>query len=129
MGEACVEARGPHHVVQELADLPDARIDAGVFAVILQQARVAFPNEDHAAGRRADNVVVAPEQGVHAFGQCGRIPFETGVGHRLPAAGLVEWVVHLAPHAPQQLAGGAPDLRIDGVDIAGNEQSDFHSCL
>ena len=36
---------------------------------------------------------------------------------------------HLAPHAPQQLAGGASDLRIDGVDIAGNEQSDFHSCL
>ena len=26
------------------------------------------------AGRRADDVVVAPEQGVHAFGQCGRIP-------------------------------------------------------
>jgi hypothetical protein len=49
------------------------------------------------------------------------------VSHRLPAAGVVEGVVHLDAELLQQLQGRHPHLRIEHVDVTGNHQSHTHS--
>lgn len=125
--EAGVEPRGFHHVVEKFADLPDAGVETGMLAVVVEQARVAFADEDHAAGRGSHDVVIPFEQCIHAFGERLGVALESRIGHRLSAAGLVERVVHVAAHAAEQFAGSASHFGVDGVDVTGDEQSDFHT--
>lgn len=96
-------------------------------AVVVEQARVAFADEDHAAGRGPHDVVIPFEQCIHAFGERLGVALESCIGHRLSAAGLVERVVHVAAHAAEQFAGSASHFGVDGVDVTGDEQSDFHT--
>ena len=56
----------------------------------------------------------------------GRIVLAAAVGHRLAAAGLVERIDDLDAEALEQLQRGNADLREEGVDVAGNEQSYPH---
>ena len=49
------------------------------------------------------------------------------VRHRLPAARLIERVDDLDPEPLQELECGDADLRKQRVDIAGDEQADFHA--
>lgn len=126
MGKTGVQPRRLHHVVQELANFPDARVDARMLPVIIQQPRVTLAHEDHAAGRRAHDIVVCFEQRIHAFRQRFGVFFETRIGHRLTAAGLVQRIVDLAADLAQQLVRRPPHLGIDRIDVTGNEQSDFH---
>ena len=65
--------------------------------------------------------------------QTGEIPVatltgrsESAVGHRLSATGLITRKMHGATMLFQQLQRGNPDLRIELVDVTGNEQSHFH---
>lgn len=125
--EAGVEPCGFHHVVEKFADLPDAGVETGMLAVVVEQARVAFADEDHAAGRGPHDVVIPFEQCIHAFGERLGVALESRIGHRLSAAGLVERVVHVAAHAAEQFAGSASHFGVDGVDVTGDEQSDFHT--
>lgn len=57
------------------------------------------------------------------------IPVESGIGHRLSAAGLAARVDDLVAESLQQLEGRDPDFRIEGVDIARDEKSDAHVLL
>ena len=74
----------------------------------------------------ADDVVeageIAHEQrlGVGAFG------VEPAIGHRLAAAGLVARIDDLVAEALQQFERRDADLRKEGIDVAGNEQSYSH---
>jgi hypothetical protein len=47
--------------------------------------------------------------------------FESGVGHRLAAAGLVQWKYDRAAQFFKQFERCDPYLRIKLVDIAGNK--------
>ena len=84
-----------YDVVYEFADLPDAGIDAGMFAVVVQQAGVSLLDEDHATGRRPHHVVVFGEQRFHPLGQGLGVALVACVGHRLAATGLIEGIIHL----------------------------------
>jgi hypothetical protein len=50
-----------------------------------------------------------------------------GVCHWLPATGLVERIVHLAPEPLQQFERCDSDLWFEGVYVARNEESNAHS--
>jgi len=78
-----------------------------------------FFDVQHAAAGRCDDVVerlkIFDEEVVASFGEM----FETGVGHRLAAAGLFRGKDNLAALLFQQLEGGDTDLRVELVDITG----------
>lgn len=57
---------------------------------------------------------------------CGRLCVTARVRHRLPAAGLVEGIVDLAPEPFQQLECGDADLRLKRVHVARNEEANTH---
>ena len=50
------------------------------------------------------------------------------VGHRLAAAGLVERIFDLATEALEEFKRRDPDLRMEGVYVARDEQTDAHGC-
>ena len=77
----------------------------------------------HTASGRCDDMVAIPEL-------TGEIPVatltgrsESAVGHRLSATGLITRKMHGTAMLFQQLQGGDPDLRIELVDVTGNEQT------
>ena len=77
------------------------------------------------AGGRDDIVVARKIPDEQRFGG-GRIVLAPAVGHRLPATGLVQRVVHFDAEALEQLERRDPDLGEEGVDVAGDEQRSFH---
>ena len=81
----------------------------------------------HAASGRPDDVIepceVSHEQRFRARG----VGFEAGVAHWLAAAGLVGWIGDVEAEPLQQFERGDPDFGEEGVDEAGNEQSDSSS--
>lgn len=54
---------------------------------------------------------------------CGEIIFPPVV---LAAAGLFLRVSNIHAQVPEQSVGGHADFRIDGIDVAWNEKSDFN---
>ena len=56
-----------------------------------------------------------------------RIAGAAGVRHRLSAAGLLGIVMHRAPRPSQHRDGGHRHLRMDLVEVTGNEEVDIHS--
>ena len=56
-----------------------------------------------------------------------RFIFKAGIGHRLPAAGLVDGIVHVYSQTFQKLEGGHPHLRIYSIDVTRNKQPYFHT--
>ena len=119
-----------YDVVYEFADLPDAGVDAGVFAVVVQQAGVSLLDEDHATGRRPHYVVVFGEERFHPLGQGLGVTLVARIGHRLAATGLIEGIIYLYAQLREQLVRGFAHLGIERVDVTGNEKSNFHrSCV
>ena len=84
-----------YDVMYEFADLPDAGVDAGVFAVVVQQAGVSLLDEDHATGRRPHYVVVFGEERFHPLGQGLGVTLVARIGHRLATTGLIEGIIYL----------------------------------
>jgi hypothetical protein len=60
---------------------------------------------------------------------CRAIGIEPAVRHRLAAARLVPWICDLVAEALQQLKRRNADLRKEGVNVAGYEESYAHSVL
>ena len=60
-----------------------------------------------------------------AFGG-GCIYFVSAIGHWLPAAGLIQRIIHVQAESFQEFQGGYTDLRINEVDVAGYKQPDPH---
>ena len=51
---------------------------------------------------------------------------EPAVGQRLTAAGLIERIFRLMTETFEQFQRGDRHLRLEGIDVAGNEQPDAH---
>jgi hypothetical protein len=56
----------------------------------------------------------------------GGIVLAAAVGHRLPAAGLIERVLDRAAEPLDELQGRDAHLREEGVDVTGNEEPELH---
>ena len=65
---------------------------------------------------------IAHEQGFRV----GSLGIEAGIGHRLPAAGLVAGVDDFMAEALQEFEGRDPNFREEGVDETGDEEADAH---
>ena len=82
----------------------------------------------NAAPGRPDDVIEAGEIAHEQSLGFGAVSVEAAVRHRLSATGLVAWVDDLVAEALQQLEGRDADLRKEGVDVAGDEESDVACC-
>ena len=56
----------------------------------------------------------------------GGIVLATAVGHRLPAAGLIERILDRAAESLEELQGRDAHLREEGVDVTGDEEPKLH---
>src|SRR5258708_4353462 len=113
------------NVVQKLDQLEGARADLLDFVGLFDGVEIVAHVVDAATGRRDDVVEageVAYEQrlGVGAFG------VEPAIGHRLSATRLIPRIDDVMTEPLQQLEGRDADLREEGIDVAGNEESDAH---
>ncbi len=86
---------------------------------------VVADHRDATAGR-GDDVIVVAEDLEESFGQRAGVGVQADVGHRLAAAGLLFGKLDLAAEALQHLDRGQADLRIELVDVAGDEEADAH---
>ena len=78
--------------------------------------------------RRADDVVVIAEDFEEfACQRCGVIG-AAGVGHRLAATSSWHGEVHRAAEPLQQFQRGPGDLRVQLVNVTGDEQANVHGC-
>jgi hypothetical protein len=79
-----------------------------------------------AASRWPDDVIVFLEVLYKEKFGCCRIYLVPAVGHRLPAAGLIERVTYINPESLQKLQSGYADLREQHIDVAGYEETNSH---
>ena len=83
-----------HDVVEELYHIHDLT-RSHTFMLAFQQTGIVQLDESRAADRRGDNVVEALELIFKFLCQRNRLLLETGIGHRLTAARLVERIIHV----------------------------------
>ena len=81
----------------------------------------------HTTARRRDDMIAIPELTCEILVTALARRSETAVGHRLSATSLVYRKMHRTSMPLQQLERRNPDLRIELVDVTGNEQSHLHS--
>lgn len=113
----------PQNVVQELGEFVNIGTSALHFHRLLNRRQVRT-NLMRATPGRADDVVVSREiRDEQLFGG-RRLAMATGIDHWLPAAGLVERIVDGAAQSLQELEGRDPDLRLEGIHVAGDEEAD-----
>ena len=92
---------------------------------LLQRVKV-MPYLLHTASGRPDDAVVLFEIfDKEAFGG-GCIYFVSAIGHWLPAAGLIQRIIHVQAESFQEFQGGYPDLGINHIDVAGYKQADLY---
>jgi hypothetical protein len=77
----------------------------------------------------SDDVIKAREVAHEQRLGSGRLRIEPAVRHRLAATGLIARIVDIVAEPLQKLERGDADVREEGVDIAGNEKTDFHLSL
>src|SRR5882757_1667183 len=112
-------------VVQELDDLVRALANLGHLRGLLDGIKI-IAHVVNAATRGRDDIVesgeIAHEQ---RFGG-GALVVEAAIGHRLAATGLIARIDHLEPEALEQLECRNADRWKEGIDVAGNKQTDTH---
>jgi hypothetical protein len=119
------EARDPQVVMEELNELPGHGPDLPDLRRLLDRVEVEPDVVDAAPGRPDDRVETLEAADEEGFGS-GGIFLATAVGHRLPAAGLLERVLDLAPEPLQQLQGRDAHFRGKCVDVTRNEKANLH---
>jgi hypothetical protein len=84
------------------------------------------PHLLYAASRRTDDAIeileILDKELLRGF----RVVFVSTVGHRLPAACLIQRVTHIEPESFEELKSSHPNLGINHVDIARYEEADSH---
>jgi hypothetical protein len=102
--------RGPHPPgVRRLFDRVEVETDVG----------------DAAGGRTDDRVEILEAPDEEGFGD-GGIVLAAAVGHRLPAAGLIERILDRAAEPLGQDQGRDAHFREGGVDVIRDEEPDLH---
>ena len=84
------------------------------------------PNHGHATSGWSDDVFELFEDGEKFQSEWFCILHAAGVGHRLPAAGLLEGEFDFDSVPLENAQRGDSDLWIELIDIAGDEQADLH---
>ena len=112
-------------VVQELDEFsgpgPNLSGTRGLFHGVEVEPNVV----DAAPGRSDDHVEILEAADEEVFGG-GGIVLATAVGHRLPAAGLIERILDRATESLEELKGRDAHLGEKRVDVAGNEEPKLH---
>src|SRR6516165_11414013 len=80
---------------------------------------------DATAGRPDDRFETLEALNEESLGGSG-IVLAAAVGHRLPAAGLIERVLDRAAESLEELQGRDAHFRKEGVDVTGNEEPELH---
>lgn len=91
-----------------------------------EKVLIMLRDHRHAAARRADDRIKSREDAEKPVGKRSGLLPATGVGHWLPAAGLVFRKFDAAPAAFEQLQRREGNLRRELIDVTGNKQADFH---
>jgi hypothetical protein len=112
-------------VVQELDEFPRAGTDLADLGRLFDRVEVEADVVDAAPGRPDDRVELLEALDEVGFGG-GGIFLATAVGHRLPAAGLLERILDRAAEPFEEFQGCDAYFREKGVDVTGNEKSDLH---
>ena len=120
-----VSGKGSHlgNVVKELAQLINTMRERGMLGL-----QAFFQMQDATAGGGDDVVkggVFAGEVRDAARAEFG----ETRIRHRLATAGGLLRHLHPITEAGQQGVRGLTDLRVELVNVAGDEEADRHACI
>jgi hypothetical protein len=109
-----------NHVVQELYHIHDL---AGGYALVLafQQTGIVDLDECRTTHGGGYDIVELLELVLKLFCQGDGLSLKAGIGHRLSAAGLVEWIFHVKPQMLQQSVCGHTHLGIYHIYITGNK--------
>jgi hypothetical protein len=80
----------------------------------------------NATPRGGDDIVEAGEIAHEQRFGGGAFGVEAAIGHRLAATGLIARVDYFMAEALEQLERRDADLGKEGIDVAGNKQTDTH---
>ena len=111
--------------MQELDQLPSPGPDLPGLRRLLNRVEVEPDVMDAAPGRPDDRVEVLEALDEEGLGG-GGIVLAAAVGHRLPAAGLIERVLNRAAEPLEELERGDAHFREKGVDVTGDEEPNFN---
>ena len=115
-------------IVQKLDELASAGPDLLRLRGLFDRIEMK-PDMVHAATRRSDDRVELLETvNEESLGRSG-IVLATTVSHRLAAAGLIERKFDRTAEPFEELKRRNADLGKEGVDVAWNEESNFHRRL
>ena len=89
--------------------------------VVFDQRWVVVSHHGDAGSRRANNVVVVVEDLAEPLSHVSSLVEMTGVEVRLPAASLSGGIIDIEAEVLEQAQRGNAGLRIESVDVAGNE--------
>ena len=111
--------------MEELDELTGPGPDLPGLRRLLDRVEVEPDVVDAACGRPDDRVEILEAVDEEGFGG-GGIFLATAVGHRLPAAGLIERVLDRAAEPLEELQGRDAHFGEESVDVTGNEEPDLH---
>ena len=112
-------------IVQELDHLEGAGANLLDLQRLFDRIQIGAHVMDATAGRPDDRGEVLEALDEEGLGG-GGVFLAAAVGHRLPAAGLLQWVLHRAAEPFEELQGGNAYFGEEGVDVAGDEEPDLH---
>jgi hypothetical protein len=111
--EGSLQTVDPQDIGEKFYELIDLLRDTGTVQML-------FYMQHAAAGRRHDIIEFRKIFYEQVVTPCREV-LETGIGHGLPATGLVRWIDYIAAKLFEQFQGGDAHLRIKLVDITGYE--------
>src|SRR5208337_1762229 len=111
--------------MEELDELTGPSPDLPGLRRLLDRVEVEPDVVDAACGRPDDRVEILEALDEEGFGG-GGIFLATAVGHRLPAAGLIERILDRAAEPLKKLQGRDAHFREKGVDVTRNKKSNLH---
>ena len=114
------------HVREELAQLERLVLEFLKTVQALQVLVVMVPHHRDATARRADHVFVVLEDPQELDGQRAGVFRAARVGHRLPAASLLEGKLHLDALLLQHFDRRHSDVGVQLIDVTGDEKPDLH---
>ena len=108
-------------IVDKLGDVVDTLLCRALVIMVSEDARMIFFDKGDTAGTWPDDVVIALEEGLKAFGELQGIALEPRIGHRLSATRLIQWIVHIQPQPLEELVASYAYIGVHGIDVAGDK--------